>query len=212
SSDVCSSDLGRLTAGHFSPYTTEGMCPDCQGVGKQFDPAEELMVPDPHLSILDGAIAAWPGAWLGKNFREILETLDVDTAAPWRGLDKATRDWILYTDETPVITVVPVREAWRTQGPYEGHCQCVARYLRRTVATTKSDTTRARALSFFTSRTCPTCQRHRLNAPALQVRYLESYICQLSHLSLDSLLEVLQTRHRELTALDARDDGPEQGA
>src|SRR5699024_9531247 len=40
---------GRLTAGHFSPYTSEGMCPDCQGVGKQFDPAEELMLPDPNL-------------------------------------------------------------------------------------------------------------------------------------------------------------------
>ena len=203
---------GRLTAGHFSPYTSEGMCPDCQGVGKQFDPAEELMVPDPHLSILEGAIAAWPGAWLGKNFREILETVGVDTAAPWRELDEATRDWILYTDETPVITVVPVREAWRTQGPYEGQWESVARYLRRTVATTKSDTNRTRALSFFTSRTCPTCHGHRLNAAALQVRYLASHIWQLTHLSLDSLLEVLQTRHRELTALDARDDGPEQGA
>ena len=68
------------------------MCPDCQGVGKQFDPAEELMVPDPNLSIIDGAIAAWPGAWLGKNFREILETIGVDTAIPWRDLDKSTRD------------------------------------------------------------------------------------------------------------------------
>ncbi|MDN5913195.1 MAG: excinuclease ABC subunit UvrA [Yaniella sp.] len=203
---------GRLTAGHFSPYTAEGMCPDCQGVGKQFDPAEELMVPDPNMSILDGAIAAWPGAWLGKNFREILETVGVDTTAPWHSLDKTTRDWILYTDETPVITVVPIREAWRTQGPYEGQWESVARYLRRTVATTKSDTNRARALSFFTSRTCPTCDGHRLNAAALQVRYLDSSIWQLTHRSLASLLEVLQNRHRALAESDARDDGPVLGA
>ncbi|MGO1942002.1 MAG: ATP-binding cassette domain-containing protein [Yaniella sp.] len=203
---------GRLTAGHFSPYTAEGMCPDCQGVGKQFDPAEELMVPDPNMSIRDGAIAAWPGAWLGKNFREILETVGVDTTAPWHSLDKTTRDWILYTDETPVITVVPIREAWRTQGPYEGQWESVARYLRRTVATTKSDTNRARALSFFTSRTCPTCDGHRLNAAALQVRYLDSSIWQLTHRSLASLLEVLQNRHRALAESDARDDGPVLGA
>lgn len=203
---------GRLTAGHFSPYTAEGMCPDCQGVGKQFDPAEELMVPDPNMSIVDGAIAAWPGAWLGKNFREILETVGVDTTAPWHSLDKNTRDWILYTDETPVISVIPVREAWRTQGPYEGQWESVARYLRRTVATTKSDTNRARALSFFTSRTCPTCEGHRLNSAALQVRYLDSLIWQLTHLSLESLFEVLQHRHRDLAALDPRDDGPEMGA
>ena len=203
---------GRLTAGHFSPYTSEGMCPDCQGVGKQFDPAEELMVPDPNLSIIDGAIAAWPGAWLGKNFREILETIGVDTAIPWRDLDKSTRDWILFTDQTPVITVVPVREAWRTQGPYEGRWESVSRYLRRTVATTKSDTNRARALSFFTSRTCPTCAGHRLNTAALQVRYLGSAIWELTQLSLDELLQLVQDRHDTIAAADPAADDPETGA
>lgn len=203
---------GRLTAGHFSPYTTEGMCPDCQGVGKQFDPAEELMVPDPNLSILDGAIAAWPGAWLGKNFREILETLGVDTALPWRELDETTRQWILYTDETPIITVLPVREAGRVQGPYEGKWESVSRYLRRTVAATQSDKNRARALSFFTSRTCPTCQGHRLNYAALQVRYLDAAIWQLTSLSLEALLERLGKRYQHLETTDPHDEGPAVGA
>lgn len=203
---------GRLTAGHFSPYTTEGMCPDCQGVGKQFEPTEDRMVPDPNLSIIDGAIAAWPGAWLGKNFREILETLGVDTHRPWRELDQETRDWILYTDETPVITVVPVREAGRTQGPYEGKWESVSRYLRRTVAATQSDKNRARALRFFTARTCPTCDGHRLNAAALKVRYLDAPIWQLTHLHLDELLERLRQRYDYLAAHPASDDGPEQGA
>lgn len=203
---------GRLTAGHFSPYTTEGMCPECQGVGKQFEPVEELMVPDPKLSIRQGAIAAWPGAWLGKNFREILETLDVDTDRPWGELDQATRDWILFTDETPIITVLPVREAGRTQGPYEGKWESVARYLRRTVAATQSDKNRARALSFFTSSTCPACQGHRLNAAALQVRYLGEPIWQLTHLSLETLLARLQERQDFIQHQDPNDAGPEIGA
>ncbi|MFD6813698.1 excinuclease ABC subunit UvrA [Enteractinococcus coprophilus] len=203
---------GRLTAGHFSPYTTEGMCPDCQGVGKQYEPTEELMVPDPNVSILDGAIAAWPGAWLGKNFREILETLGVDTARPWRELDQATRDWILYTDETPIITVLPVREAGRTQGPYEGKWESVSGYLRRTVAATQSDKNRARALAFFTSRTCPTCHGHRLNPAALQVRYLDAAIWELTQLDLNALLDLLQGRYDHITSLDPRNDGPEIGA
>lgn len=191
---------GRLTAGHFSPYTPEGMCPDCHGTGQQFEPIEALMVPDPNLSILDGAIAAWPGAWLGKNFREILETLGVDTAVPWRDLDADTRQWILYTEETPIITVLPVREAGRTQGTYEGKWESVAHYLRRTVAATQSDTNRARALSFFTASTCPTCQGHRLNTAALQVRYLDAAIWELTHLSLDVLLDRLEQRAAELAA------------
>src|SRR5699024_1716810 len=93
--------------------------------------------------ILDGAIAAWPGAWLGKNFREIIETLGVDTARPWPELDDDTRQWILYTDETPIVTVLPFREAVRTQGPYEGKWESVSRYLRRTVAATQSEKNRA---------------------------------------------------------------------
>lgn len=203
---------GRLTAGHFSPYTSEGMCPDCQGVGKQFEPTEELMVPDPNLSILDGAIAAWPGAWLGKNFREILETLGVDTARPWRELDEDTRQWILYTDETPIITVLPVREAGRTQGPYEGKWESVSRYLRRTVAATQSDKNRARALRFFTASTCPTCHGHRLNPAALQVRYLDAAIWELTHLDLDALLALLRRRYDQIATRAPRDDGPEIGA
>jgi len=45
------------------------------------------MGPDISLSIADGAIAAWPGAWLGRNFRDILDTLGVDIgrALPERG-------------------------------------------------------------------------------------------------------------------------------
>ena len=163
-------------------------------------------------SILDGAIAAWPGAWLGKNFREILETLGVDTARPWRELDEDTRQWILYTDETPIVTVLPVREAVRTQGPYEGKWESVSRYLRRTVAATQSEKNRARALRFFTASTCPTCHGHRLNPAALQVRYLDAAICELTHLNLDALLELLRRRYDHIVTRDPRDDGPEIGA
>lgn len=162
--------------------------------------------------ILDGAIAAWPGAWLGKNFREILETLGVDTARPWRELDEDTRQWILYTDETPIVTVLPVREAVRTQGPYEGKWESVSRYLRRTVAATQSEKNRARALRFFTASTCPTCHGHRLNPAALQVRYLDAAICELTHLNLDALLELLRRRYDHIVTRDPRDDGPEIGA
>src|SRR5699024_1163443 len=147
-----------------------------------------------------------------KNFREILETLGVDTHRPWRELDEETRQWILYTDETPVITVVPVREAGRTQGPYEGKWESVAGYLKRTVAATQYDKNRARALSCFSSRTCTSCQRHRLNSAALQVRYLGDPIWQLTHLSLDTLLERLQRRHDDLEGQDPAHDGPKVGA
>ena len=55
------------------------------------------MVPDPTLSIEEGAIQAWPGAWAGKNFHDILMNLGYDLDSPWQELPQEDRDWILFT-------------------------------------------------------------------------------------------------------------------
>ncbi|GAB2537554.1 excinuclease ABC subunit UvrA [Brachybacterium huguangmaarense] len=191
---------GRLTSDFFSPNTPEGACPTCHGSGVLMEPTEESMVPDPSLSIADGAIAAWPGAWLGKNFRDILRTLGVDIHAPWRDLPEETRDWILHTDEEPVVTVDPVREAHKIQRTYQGQWRSVEKYLRDTVASTSAEATRRRALAHFAVRTCPTCEGHRLNPDALRVRYLGEPIWRLAALPLEDLLARLAARQDELPA------------
>ena len=63
------------------------------------------MVPDDSLTIRERAIAAWPPAWHGQNLRDILVTLGYDVDSPWRELPKKDRDWILFTDEQPVVPV-----------------------------------------------------------------------------------------------------------
>ena len=65
----------RLAAEAFSPNTAAGACPRCHGLGVVHDVTEELLVPDPSLSIREGAIAAWPGAWQGANLRSIVTGL-----------------------------------------------------------------------------------------------------------------------------------------
>lgn len=101
----------------FSPNTAAGACPVCHGLGRVHHTTEELMVPDPSLSIREGAVAAWPGAWHGKNLRDVTRTLGHDIDRPWRELPQQDGDWILFTDEQPVVTVHPVREA----GALPGH-------------------------------------------------------------------------------------------
>lgn len=76
----------------FSPNTSEGMCPACHGTGIIHEPTEQSMVPDPTLSIEQGAIAAWPGAWAGKNFHDILATLGYDLDTAWKDLPKSDRE------------------------------------------------------------------------------------------------------------------------
>ncbi len=180
-----------LYSDSFSPNTPEGMCPTCQGTGTVHEPTEESMVPDPTLSIEDGAIKAWPGAWAGKNFHDILATLGYDLDSPWQDLPHKDRDWILFTDERPVVTVKPLRGEDQIQRNYKGTWRSVANYLTNTLAETQSDTLRKRVLSYMESRTCETCNGRRLNPEALKVTYAGMPIDELGALPLDRVHAVL---------------------
>src|SRR6201747_2320122 len=94
-----------LYAESFSPNTPEGACPQCHGLGRIYEVTEHSMVPDDSLSIREKAIAAWPTAWHGQNLRDILITLGYDVDRPWRKLSKKERNWILFTEEQPVVPV-----------------------------------------------------------------------------------------------------------
>jgi excinuclease ABC subunit A len=157
----------HLDSDAFSPNTPAGACPECHGLGRVYRVSEKSLVPDRSLSIRDGAIAAWPGAWQGKNYRDILATLGYDIGRPWRELDQADRDWILFTDEQPVVTVHAEREAHRIQRPYQGTYQSARRYVLHTLASTSSDSLRRRAMNHVEVTPCPLCRGAGLRAEAL---------------------------------------------
>ncbi|GAA0598726.1 excinuclease ABC subunit UvrA [Streptomyces crystallinus] len=190
----------RLDSDAFSPNTTAGACPECHGLGRVHRTSEELLVPDPSLSIRDGAIAAWPGAWQGKNLRDVLDALGYDVDRPWRELDAADRRWILFTDEQPVVTVHPVRDADRIQRPYQGTYMSAHRYVMKTFAESKSPALRTKAERFLTAADCPVCGGSRLRPEALAVTFAGRTIAQLAALPLDSLAEVLRSADAGPTA------------
>ncbi|WP_406463051.1 excinuclease ABC subunit UvrA [Streptomyces sp. NBC_01622] len=181
----------RLDSDAFSPNTAAGACPECHGLGRVHRTTEESLVPDPSLSIREGAIAAWPGAWQGKNLRDILDTLGYDVDAPWRELPAEQREWILFTDEQPVVTVHPVRDADRIQRPYQGTYMSARRYVMKTFADTKSLTLRAKAERFLTSAPCPVCGGSRLRAESLAVTVAGRTIADLAALPLAELAGTL---------------------
>ncbi|MFC9803703.1 excinuclease ABC subunit UvrA [Streptomyces bacillaris] len=185
----------QLDSDAFSPNTAAGACPECHGLGRIHRTDEGLLVPDPSLSIREGAIAAWPGAWQGKNLRDVLDTLGYDVDRPWRELDAKDREWILFTDEQPVVTVHPVREAGRIQRPYQGTYMSARRYVLHTFADTKSRTLRAKAERFLTSVPCPVCDGSRLRPEAMAVTFGGRTIAELAALPLSDLAEVLALAH-----------------
>ncbi|NDK23237.1 excinuclease ABC subunit UvrA [Streptomyces sp. TR1341] len=181
----------RLDSDAFSPNTAAGACPRCHGLGQVHDTSEELLVPDDSLSVREGAIAAWPGAWQGKNLRDILDALGYDVDVPWRELPAEQRHWILFTDEQPVVTVHPVRDAERIQRPYQGTYMSARRYVLKTFADTKSPTLRTKAERFLTSAPCAGCGGSRLRPEAMAVTVGGRTIAELASLPLTGLARLL---------------------
>jgi len=188
-----------LYAESFSPNTPEGACPRCHGLGRVYEATEKSMVPDDSLSIRERAIAAWPPAWHGQNLRDIVTTLGFDIDKPWRELSKKDRDWLLFTEEQPVVPVYAgwdreeVRRAIKRKEPpsYMGTFTGAKKHVLETFAKTESASMKKRVARYMVSTECPQCRGQRLRAEALSVKFAGRDIAELSALPLKRLAAIL---------------------
>lgn len=182
----------RLDSDAFSPNTAVGACPECHGLGRIHRVTEETLVPDPSLTIREGAVAAWPGAWQGQNLRDILITLGYDIDKPWRKLPKRQRNWILFTDEQPTVEIDPGQHPVQADYYYNGTFSSAERHVRHTLANSQSAMMRRRVLQFVDSVDCPLCDGSGLRPEALKVTFAGRTIAEYVALPLADLAEVLR--------------------
>lgn len=191
---------GILYAESFSPNTAEGACPECHGLGRVYQVTEKTMVPDDSLTIRQRAVAAWPTAWHGQNLREILITLGYDIDIPWRDMPKKDKDWILFTEEQPVV---PVYSGWerkeveqalkkKLEPSYMGTFTGAKKYVMQTFATTASALMKKRVSQFMAGADCPLCKGKKLRKESLSVKFAGYDIAEISALPLDLLLKTVQ--------------------
>lgn len=192
-------DQPMLYAEDFSANTVQGACQRCHGIGQVYEVTEQKMVPDPSLTIRERAIASWPTAWHGHQLRDVLVALGYDVDVPWRKLRKKDRDWILYTEETPVVPVhstltlsearaaIEAGEEYSYQGTFVG----ARRYVLDTFANTKSASMKRRVAQFLDVARCPSCHGKRLKPEALTVTFEGLDIAEFSQLPMRELLSLL---------------------
>ncbi|NIJ04640.1 excinuclease ABC subunit UvrA [Frigoribacterium faeni] len=191
----------RLESDSFSPNTVAGACPRCHGLGTAHEVTEASAVHDDSLSIREGAIAAWPGAWQGKNLRDVTAVLGHDIDRPWRELPKADRDWLLFTDEQPVVEVVPQRD--RVAKPYKGRFWSARAFVLHTLADSQSETQRTKVLQYVESGPCSLCGGTGLTRAALAVTFAGRTIAELNGLPLSEVAHVLRPTAELTTATAA---------
>lgn len=202
----------------FSPNTAEGACPQCHGLGRIYDVTEQSMVPDNTLTIRERAVAAWPTAWQGQNLRDILTTLGYDVDTPWKDLSKKDRNWILFTDDQPVVPVYPgyspeevKRALKRKEEPnYMGTFMSAKRYVMHTFANTQSAMMKKRVTQYMLSTACPTCDGKRLRKESLSVKFAGLDITEMSRLPLARLYSTVKPYATNKTPLSADHDHPEK--
>jgi excinuclease ABC subunit A len=177
-----------LYAESFSPNTPQGACPECHGLGRVYEVTERSMVPDDSLTIRERAIAAWPTAWGGQNQRDILVSLGYDVDIPWRELPEKDRQWILFTDDQPVVPVyagLEPRDARRAlkrkeEPSYHGTFTSARRHVLHTFAHTQSALMKKRVAEYMLSADCSVCGGKRLRRESLSVTFAGFDIAELS--------------------------------
>ncbi|WP_395020316.1 excinuclease ABC subunit A [Dongia sp.] len=202
----------------FSPNTAEGACPKCHGLGRIYDVTEQSMVPDPSKTIRERAIAAWPLAWGGQNQRDIAVTMGIDVDIPWRDLPKKDRDFLLFSEEQPVVPVyagyTPAetrRALKRKEEPsYMGTFTSARRHVLSSFANTESPMMKKRAMQYMINSECKLCHGKRLKREALSVKFAGLDITEMSRLPLKRVAAVFAPYAAGKTVPKMSHDHPEQ--
>ncbi|MHB8241355.1 MAG: excinuclease ABC subunit UvrA [Solirubrobacteraceae bacterium] len=148
----------------FSFNSPHGACDRCTGLGSMMEIDPELVVPDPSLSIGEGAIAPWANS--ASNYYEqmteaIAEMYDIDLDAPWDELLESQRAVFLYgTGGEPVQ--VTYRNRYGRRRSYATRFEGIVANLQRRYRETDSEWTREKIEEFMSLRACPACGGARL--------------------------------------------------
>ena len=180
----CGVSIAEMTPRMFSFNSPYGACHDCSGLGTRMYFDEDLVVPDPGLSIREGAIVPWERR-NSLNFYQMLESLSkhyrFDVNMPFNRLPEKVRTVLLYGSGDEEIKFYFDRDGRRYfySRPFEG----VINNLDRRYKETSSNDVRMDLTRYINLRECPTCYGARLKKESLSVTVGEKNIyevCQMS--------------------------------
>ncbi|MBV9798358.1 MAG: excinuclease ABC subunit UvrA [Solirubrobacterales bacterium] len=155
----------------FSFNSPHGACPRCTGLGSQMEIDPELVVPDPTLSIGEGAIAPWAVSasdYYDQLTQAIAERYGVDLETPWEDLPAPSRDFFLYGTNGDRVQV-SYRNRFGRRRAYSTTFEGIVPNLERRYRETESDFAREKIEEYMTLRPCPECKGARLRPESRSV-------------------------------------------
>ena len=189
----------------FSFNSPFGACSACDGIGSRLEVDTELLVPNPDLTLGEGAIAPWSQGkatteyWL-RLLAGLGEELGFDLNTPFKDLPAKTRAAIL--DGKDYKVEVSYRNRFGRERRYTSGFEGVKAYIKRKHEETESDFARDRYEQYMRQVACPSCGGARLNPTILGVKVGGKSIADITDLSLADALAFV--RGLQLSAREAK--------
>jgi excinuclease ABC subunit A len=175
---------------NFSFNSPHGACPVCTGIGSQLVVDGDLVVPDPSLSLREGAIAAWSRSQF--FYPELLETVSkyfgIDMDKAWSKLGKQHQNVLLNGTGDKKIRF-GYRNQYGHERWYEAPFEGVVANLQRRYEETQSDFLKAELETYMSDKPCPTCKGRRLKPESLAVTIADRNIADVCRLSISASID-----------------------
>ncbi|MCU0274765.1 MAG: excinuclease ABC subunit UvrA, partial [Acidimicrobiales bacterium] len=183
----------ELAPRNFSFNSPYGACSHCDGLGSVFEVDPELVVPNPDLSLADGAIAPWASGharYFHRLVEAVAEELGVGIDVPWRDLPKKAQKVLLHGGVKGRVQVRYKNRFGRTRA-YQAGYEGIVPYLQRRHSEAESDAVREQIEGYMRTVDCPVCDGARLNPLSLAVTIDGRSIAELSRMPIGEAAKVL---------------------
>src|SRR6478736_1000281 len=186
--------LPELQPRIFSFNAPHGACPRCTGLGSQQEIDPDLLVPDPSLSIDDGALVPWSVGGSSGFYEAVIQAIadryEIDTSKPWAELTEEAQGRFLHGTDGERI-YVQYRNRMGRKRQYMLAFDGIASSLARRYKETDSSTQRERIEEYMSLRPCPVCKGARLKPEVLAVTIADRSIHEFTQMSVTRALAFL---------------------
>jgi excinuclease ABC subunit A len=186
----CGISFAEISPRLFSFNNPHGACPQCKGLGSTMFFEPDMVVPNPRLSLAQGAIAPWyskTATYYPKLLGSLAESFGFSMETPWDKLPKRIQQLILHGSRDETVSFSYRRRGRRRS--YRAGFEGVLNNLERRYRETESDWMRTELEQYMAYRDCEACGGSRLRPEAVAIKINDMAIHEMTRLSVKDSLE-----------------------
>jgi excinuclease ABC subunit A len=193
---VCGLSFEELAPRNFSFNSPYGACTHCDGLGTRFEVDPELVIPNPDLSVAQGALAPWATArtqYFGRLLESVCEVYSIDPDVPFSKLSKKNQKLLLSGTGATGRVQVRYKNRYGRQRSYDAKFEGVVPWLQRRHSDSESDSQREQVEGYMREVPCPTCHGSRLAPFSLGVTIDGHSIAEICEMPIADAAKTLQS-------------------